>query len=649
MPTPALRLKAFALSFSFAASLALLAYSSAARADPPSRVARLSYVSGGVSFSPAGESDWDQATLNRPLTPGDRLWTDERARAEVQIGGATTRLDAQTGAAMLNLDDLIAQWQVSQGTIRVRVRRLAPGQVFEVDTPNLALTLRRPGAFRVEVDPDGDATTVTVLSGEVEVSGEDASYVVDARQPYRFTGTGLRQGQALVMARADEFDRWAAERDRLEDASVSARYVSPDVVGYQDLDGNGTWRVDASYGNVWTPSRVPAGWAPYRDGHWAWIDPWGWTWIDEAPWGFAVSHYGRWADFGGTWGWVPGPVRSRAYYAPALVVFIGGADFQITLGGGSVAAVGWFPLAPREVYRPSYPVSRGYFQNVNRSNTVVNITVIDNYYENVNAANVVYANRRVRDAVVTVPRNVFVQSQPVSRAAVALPAAAATQAAVVTAAPVDPTARSVRGAAPQGARPPARAFERPVVARTAPPAARAAFEARQPQPATRPGRPLDAAAGQPLTPTAPAHAPPVRLLPATPTAQVQRRPPAPETMPARAPAAASPTADAPVSAPVPAPTSAPAPAPVQPTSQRPTPDRVEAPTRPGREAPAAQAPRQAARPAPETAPADARPGNARTSPGQADRPQRPIRTEERGRPEPAASAASAARGRSERP
>src|SRR4029077_11015724 len=223
-----------------------------------------------------------------------------------------------------------------------------------------------------------------------------------------------------------------------------------DVVGYQDLDANGTWRTDASYGNVWIPSRVAADWAPYRDGHWAWVDPWGWTWIDDAPWGFAVSHYGRWANFGGTWGWVPGPVATRAYYAPALVVFVGGNNFQLAISGGNVGGVAWFPLGPREVYRPSYPVSRGYFENINRSNTVVNNTVIKNYYNNSNVTNVVYVNRQVPGAVVAVRRTPFVQWQRVSAAAVRVSRETIIRAPVAPVPSVAPTEKSVRGAAAQG-------------------------------------------------------------------------------------------------------------------------------------------------------------------------------------------------------
>ena len=321
------------------ASVAALGFSSFALADPPSRVARLGYTTGTVSFSPGGESDWVRATINRPLGTGDRLWAEAGGRAEIQVGGAMIRMNAGTGLSVINFDDRIAQLQLTQGILNVRIRRLAQDQMFEINTPNLAFTIRQPGEYRIEVDPDGDATTIYVRQGRGEVYGEGASYVIDSRQPYRFTGTNLSDYRYVDQLRADEFDRWSGERDRRYDTSVSARYVSQDVVGYQDLDANGTWLADAAYGNVWFPNQVATGWAPYRDGHWAWVDPWGWTWIDDAPWGFAVSHYGRWTSIRGAWGWVPGPVRTRAYYAPALVAFVGGDNFQLSISSGSVGGV----------------------------------------------------------------------------------------------------------------------------------------------------------------------------------------------------------------------------------------------------------------------------------------------------------------------
>ncbi|MEO7940245.1 MAG: DUF6600 domain-containing protein, partial [Burkholderiaceae bacterium] len=477
--------------FAIAIGVALLLASGWAQADPPSRIARLGYVDGAVSFSPAGDDAWGEATLNRPLTTGDRLWVDAHGRAEVQIGGAVVRLDAETSLSVLNLDDQIAQLQLTQGTLNMRVRRLARDQAIEVDTPNLAFVVRQPGNYRIAVDVDGNATVIVVRKGQAEVYGDSASYLIDARQPYRFTGTDLRDYEYVDVPRPDGFDRWAGDRDRAFDNSRSAAYVSPGVIGYQDLDANGRWRVDATYGNVWVPNRVPAGWAPYRDGHWTWVDPWGWTWVDDAPWGFVVSHYGRWANMQGTWGWVPGPASTPAYYAPAQVAFVGGDNLQLNFASGMAGAVAWFALAPREVYRPSYPVSRGYFENINRSNTVINNTVINNVYVNQNTTHIVYVNRAVAGAVVAVPTSTFVQAQPVSRSALRVTPAMLGQRPVVIAPAVAPVERSMRGSARDADKPPRQVFERLVIARAAPPAPHASFAAQQPQLAAKPGVPLD--------------------------------------------------------------------------------------------------------------------------------------------------------------
>ena len=338
-------------------------------------------------------------------------------------------------------------------------------------------------------------------NGRGDVYGDDTAYTIDTRQAYLFSGTSLRDYRIVDFRRPDEFDRWAIDRDRGYEQSVSARYVSRDVIGYQDLDAHGTWRAEPEYGNVWVPSRVPAGWSPYRDGHWAWIDPWGWTWVDDAPWGFAVSHYGRWANTRGSWVWVPGPVSRRAYYAPALVAFVGGDNFQLSISSGNVGGVAWFPLGPREVYRPSYPVSRRYYENVNVSNTVINTTVINNTYNTVNVNNV-YVNRQVAGAVIAVPTTTFVQSQPVARAAAPVTRELVASAPVANAPRIAPTERSVRGAAEQRERPPERALARPVVARAAPPAARPGFAAQQPQLSAQPGKPLEEDARRNLKPAA---------------------------------------------------------------------------------------------------------------------------------------------------
>src|SRR5580693_5116966 len=84
----------------------------AQNADPPARVARLSDAEGMVSLQPAGVTEWTQAQLNRPLTSGDRLWSDQGSRAELDLGNAVIRLGSSTGFSFLNLDDHGAQMQL---------------------------------------------------------------------------------------------------------------------------------------------------------------------------------------------------------------------------------------------------------------------------------------------------------------------------------------------------------------------------------------------------------------------------------------------------------------------------------------------------------------------------------------------------------
>ena len=110
------------------------------------------------------------------------------------------------------------------------------------------------------------------------------------------------------------------------------------MYGTQELERYGSWRVAESYGPVWTPTAVPAGWVPYSTGRWIWDPVYGWTWLDDAPWGWAPYHHGRWVFLGNAWVWAPGPRIVRPVYSPALVVFLGGVSVSI---GRPVA---WAPL-----------------------------------------------------------------------------------------------------------------------------------------------------------------------------------------------------------------------------------------------------------------------------------------------------------------
>lgn len=463
--------------------------------DPPARVGRMSFSQGSVSFQPGGEGDWVDAVPNRPLTTGDNLWTDRDSRAELHVGSTAIRLSSETSLTFLELDDRVLQLRLAQGSLLLRVHHLDDDDTVEIDTPNLAFTVQRTGEYRVDVDPEGQTSVVSVYQGRGEAVGGGNDYTVVANQRASFSGD---QDRALSydiesLAQSDDFERWAFDRDRREDHSQSANYVSPEMTGYEDLDDNGDWSYAGNYGPVWYPTNVPVGWAPYRFGHWVWVAPWGWTWVDDSRWGFAPFHYGRWCQIGPRWAWIPGPAAVRPVYAPALVAFVGGGGFHFSASLGGGAGVAWFPLGPGEVFVPPYHVSRTYVNQVNVTNTVVNATKVTNVYNTYKATNITNANRitYVNQANVTaVSRDTFVNARPVARNVVGVQARDIEQVPVARMSGVEPVRGSVMGAGkPTTVAPPRAVVNRQVVARHAPSQPPMPFAQRQDKLLVRPVAP----------------------------------------------------------------------------------------------------------------------------------------------------------------
>ena len=441
--------------------------------DPPSRVGRMNYSQGQVSFQPGGEGDWVQAVPNRPLTTGDNLWADRDSRAELHVGSTALRIGSETSLTFLDLDDHTMQLRLAQGSLVLRVRHLDDDETIEIDTPNIAFDVQRLGEYRIDVHPDGQESVIDVYSGRGEAVGGGNNYTVVANQEAVFTGDEQQLSYDInSLPRGDEFDQWAFDRDRREDRDYAQNYVSREMTGYEDLDDYGRWSYAANYGPVWVPADVPMGWAPYRYGHWVWVAPWGWTWVDDEPWGFAPFHYGRWCVINGGWAWVPGPVVTRPVYAPALVAFVGGGGFNFSVSFGGGGGVAWFPLAPGEVYVPGYHVSRTYVNQVNVTNTVVNVTKVTNVYNNYtvnnNVTRINYVNQAAPNAVTAVSRDTFVNARPVARNVVRVPEREIAQAPVARSVAIQPVRQSEIGAGRPSAAPPRAIVSRQVVAIRAP-------------------------------------------------------------------------------------------------------------------------------------------------------------------------------------
>ena len=333
---------------------------------PPLIAGRVSYIEGDVSIwrvEEDGDGRWDRAQINDVVTAGTGVATGG-GRAEVRVGPHAFRLDASSSGGFSQLDIDRAVFALERGFISLRLAPAQQSEAISLEVGGVRVDFALPGRYRVDAI-DGSPLKVTAFEGQGTVNYGANSVTVSAGQALVMTQSSL----SFAAAVSTQIDDWAWARDERYAQVQVARYVSPTMTGYEELDAYGDWTVDTTYGALWMPRAVPVGWAPYRDGRWRWVSPWGWTWVDAAPWGYAPFHYGRWVFVGTRWCWWPGSYVARPIWAPALVGFVGTTGSAVPFGvGGPV--VGWYPLAPWHPYRPHYRADTRYV-------TIVNQTIIN--------------------------------------------------------------------------------------------------------------------------------------------------------------------------------------------------------------------------------------------------------------------------------
>jgi hypothetical protein len=604
-------------------------------ADPPTRVGRIAFIEGNVSFHPSPDDPWAAASINYPIAQAGQIYADPQSRAEIGLGEARIQIAGGTEVDIVQLDEQNVVVSVPQGRIDLYLRNRHPEEHYFVETPRGNVEIAEDGRYRVVAGTADEPTRIATFGGRAAIAETEAQLTINRGEEAVISPTDPPSFD-VATATEDAFDRDGEESERRAIESVSYKYVSPDMPGAAELTQYGEWHTDPDYGAVWVPAGLPVDWAPYRVGHWAFVAPWGYTWIDDAPWGFAPFHYGRWAQVGGAWAWIPGEVVVHPVYAPALVTFVG--DPAALIGGAAIGvSIGWIPLGPREVWVPPYHVSIDYIRHGNVAYvpaTVVNNITVNNI--TVIHEKTVFVNQQ---HVTVVPQQAFANAQPIQRAAVKIEPAVLTRPIVAAAAPArvlpppapaarlevptrqvaPPPAASVPIAhpiaptnnLPKLAPAPATAVKAPApAALPKPPAAPAGIRPPEPAPAARPGVPATPAAPAPARlpepqqarPAAPTPPPAPQARPAVPPA------PAPQARPATPPAPA-PQAR-PAAPPAPAPQARPAAPPAPAPQARPAPPPPAAPA--ARPAPPAPAPQQArppqppapaARPAPPPAPA----------------------------------------------
>ncbi len=424
--------------------------------DPPTRVGRLAQITGAVSFHTQDETSWNQAIPNYPVTTGNAFWTQPGAQASIEVSASRIVMAPQTELDVSSLSDSVFQATLPQGEIYLHIQSAAPNETYAVQTPRGLMTLMSPGRYEVVAGDTQNPTEITVMQGSAHIEGPGVMMDVAGNQTATMTGTDNIQG-SIEPAQPDAFLTAMLNAERQPAAPPPPVVAS--MPGGDDLSAYGSWSDTSDYGQVWYPQVAPD-WVPYRDGQWAYVEPWGWTWVDSDPWGFAPFHYGRWVEIGGRWGWVPGaPVAGPPVYAPALVTFFGiGAAVGVGIGAALAAGrVGWCPLGPREAYRPWYHASPTYLREVNIRH-VTNITTIN---QNVTVNN--FVNRR---AATVVPTTAMTSSRPVGRFAQRVePAQLAQARPLIGTQPVRPGATTI-GVTPVVARqfnlPPSATAARPV-------------------------------------------------------------------------------------------------------------------------------------------------------------------------------------------
>jgi hypothetical protein len=536
-----------------ALSLALVGWRTASAAEgfrgegptPP----RVSYLDGDVSFWRPGAEDWAPAKVNTPLAPGDTLYAGDRANVEVQLAPRVfVRGGAGTQVGLATLEDNFVQFQVTAGHAAIDLREPEIGRTIEIDTPQGAFTIDQPGYYRVDVDQDrtmfisrraGKASVIPASGQETDVA-PDTQVVLQGNDENAQLSTG-------GAPELDDWDRWNSQRGDSLGQPRSARYVPRGVSGTDELDRNGSWHDDPQYGSVWTPTAVPADWAPYSAGRWVWDPYYGWSWVDDAPWGWAPFHYGRWVSAGGGWAWAPGPLAVAPVYAPALVAFFGAPGVGISVSVG-LPLVSWVALGFGEPLIPWWgPVGflgRCWWGGWGGPHIVNNVVIQRNTYVNVRNVTV-YRNTQIHNAVIGVHRDQF--GRPGGEHVRLSPADARRLRPVRGNLPIHPVAGSLVPTAGHGVRPPQAIGTRRVVA-TRPaqdprphlqasglrPAATPAPPARLVQPGRGVTAPRQgghaAAAGEHLTPPPPPRAghgtaPPAATQRPVPPSHAERQPP----------------------------------------------------------------------------------------------------------------------------
>jgi hypothetical protein len=354
--------KIFLLALILLCSAAQTAWSAPQPPDQPRRktpakqhvlVGRISFIEGELLRYIHEAKDWVVTVKDTPFGREDALYSGENGKAEFLMPNSTwIRIGPNTQIQMIALAKDATEVDVAAGMARFIDR--SSKAVMKATTP-FGYAVGAPGSV-FDVYVGDESVEVIAIKGKV-----DFIHDLDGAKYHVIPGSisilaDNRQASAGPGKVDAEWDKWNITRDSVLTHSIQTRGQSVDHLpeGIREdsgvLDANGRWErvyYEGEYRDVWRPTSVERGWAPYTVGHWTdWYGDY--TWVPYEPFGYVTHHYGFWFFTNDTWYWAP-PVVSIGWDFPHW-----GIGFEWYPGRVgwlySGTDVGWFPLLPWEPF-----------------------------------------------------------------------------------------------------------------------------------------------------------------------------------------------------------------------------------------------------------------------------------------------------------
>src|SRR5579862_8378241 len=219
----------------------------------PVRMARVSYMTGNVSWRPDGTTGWSRAALNLPMRQGAEVWLALGSRLELQFDdGATMRLGDSAVATLQTLyadnQGEFSEVKLSAGTASCHLKDKY--SIYQVDMPFDSVKSVGPGDFRVNVKARANSCAVRNGRATLTAGGRDTPIIAS-----QYTVVNGPDDPVRVRSLGAE-DPWDHFNDNRNVVLAQQPAHVPENIALVSggLDRHGRWHNVPGDGWVWSPN-----------------------------------------------------------------------------------------------------------------------------------------------------------------------------------------------------------------------------------------------------------------------------------------------------------------------------------------------------------------------------------------------------------